>query len=60
MIGDRLFGTARTLWEATQACQERDIAVLARVRDNIKVEIVERLTDGSPPSAGSVSCISAS
>ena len=36
VIGDRLFGTARTLWEATQAWQERDIAVLARVRENIK------------------------
>jgi IS4 transposase len=47
VIGDRLFGTARTLWEATQAWQERDIAVLARVRENIKVEIVERLADGS-------------
>jgi len=47
VIGDRLFGTARTLWEATQAWQERDIAVLARVRENIKIEIVERLSDGS-------------
>lgn len=47
VIGDRLFGTARPLWEATQAWQERDIAVLARVRENIKVKIVERLSDGS-------------
>jgi hypothetical protein len=47
VIGDRLFGTARTLWEATQAWQERDVVVLARVRENIKVEIVERLADGS-------------
>ena len=47
VIGDRLFGTARTLWEAEQAWQERDIAVLARVRDNIQIEVLERLTDGS-------------
>jgi hypothetical protein len=47
VIGDRLFGTARTLWEAQQAWQERDIAVLARVRDNIQIEVLERLTDGS-------------
>jgi len=30
-----------------QAWQERDIAVLARVPRYIKVQIVERLTDGS-------------
>jgi hypothetical protein len=47
VIGDRLFGTARTWWEATQAWQERDIAVLARVRDNIQVQILERLDEGS-------------
>ena len=47
VIGDRLFGTARTLWEAEQAWQERDIAVLARVRDNIQIQVLERLTDGS-------------
>jgi hypothetical protein len=47
VIGDRLFGTARTLWEAEQAWQERDIAVLARVRDNIQIEVLERLIDGS-------------
>jgi hypothetical protein len=47
VIGDRLFGTARTLWEASQALQERDIAVLARVRDNIQVSVVERFSDGS-------------
>ena len=47
VIGDRLFGTARTLWEAEQAWQERDIAVLARVRDNIQIEVLERLPDGS-------------
>ena len=47
VIGDRLFGTPHTLWQATQAWQERDIAVLARVRGNIKAQIVERLSDGS-------------
>ena len=47
VIGDRLFGTARTVWEATQAWQERDIAVLARVRENIQMQVLERLPDGS-------------
>lgn len=45
--GDRLFGTGRTLWEATQAWGERDIVFLARVRENIRVEVVQRLPDGS-------------
>ena len=47
VIGDRLFGTARTLWEASEAWQKRDIAVLARVRDNIQIKVLERLKDGS-------------
>jgi DDE family transposase len=47
VIGDRLFGTARTLWEAQEAWAERDIAVLARVRKNIQVKVLERLSDGS-------------
>ena len=47
VIGDRLFGTARTLWEASQVWQKRDIAVLARVRDNIQIKVLERLQDGS-------------
>ena len=47
LIGDRLFGTARTLWEATQAWQDRDIAVLARVRDNIQAKVLAHLADGS-------------
>lgn len=47
VIGDRLFGTGRTLWQATQAWGERDIAILARVRENLRVEVVERLPDGS-------------
>lgn len=47
VIGDRLFGTARTLWETTQAWADRDIAVLARVRDNIKTTVLKRFSDGS-------------
>jgi hypothetical protein len=47
VIGDRLFGTGRTLWQATQAWGERDIVFLARVRENIRAEVVERLPDGS-------------
>jgi hypothetical protein len=47
VIGDRLFGTGRTLWQATQAWGERDIAVLARVRENIRVQVEQRLPDGS-------------
>ncbi|HWB82589.1 MAG TPA: IS4 family transposase [Bryobacteraceae bacterium] len=47
VIGDRLFGTGRTLWEAKEAWGDRDIAFLARVRENIRTEIVDRLSDGS-------------
>jgi len=47
IIGDRLFGTARTLWQALQAWGDRDIALLVRVRDNIKSEVQQRLADGS-------------
>lgn len=47
VIGDRLFGTARTLWEASEAWQERDIVVLARVRDNIQMTVLQRFGDGS-------------
>lgn len=47
LIGDRLFGTPRTLWEATQAWEEREVAYLVRVRQNVKVKIVQRLGDGS-------------
>jgi hypothetical protein len=47
VIGDRLFGTGRTLWQAKQAWGERDIAFLARVRENIRVEEAQRLPDGS-------------
>lgn len=47
VIGDRLFGTGRTLRQATRAWGERDIAFLARVRENIRVEVVRRLPDGS-------------
>ena len=47
MIGDRLFGTAYTLWQALNAWQGRDIAFLVRIRDNIKTEVLQRLADGS-------------
>lgn len=47
MIGDRLFGTAYTLWQALNAWQGRDITFLVRIRDNIKAEVLQRLADGS-------------
>jgi hypothetical protein len=47
VIADRGFGTARTLHEAMQGCAGREVAWLVRVRKNIKVEVVERLADGS-------------
>ena len=47
LIGDRLFGTAYTLWQAGTAWQGRDIAFLVRIRENIKAKVVKRLADGS-------------
>lgn len=47
LIGDRLFGTGRTLWEAVTAWQGRDIAFLVRIREDLKAKVVERLGDGS-------------
>ena len=47
VIGDRLFGTGRTLWQAKEAWGDRDIAFLARVRENLRTEVIERLSDGS-------------
>lgn len=47
LIGDRLFGTAYTLWQALNAWQGRDITFLVRIRDNIKTEVLQRLVDGS-------------
>lgn len=47
MIGDRLFGTAYTLWQALNAWQGRDITFLVRIRENIKTEVLQRLADGS-------------
>jgi hypothetical protein len=47
LIGDRLFGTARTLWQASTAWQGRDIAFLVRIREDLKAKVVERLADGS-------------
>jgi hypothetical protein len=47
LIADRLFGTARTLWQAKSAWQGRDIAFLVRIREDLKAKVVERLADGS-------------
>lgn len=47
MIGDRLFGTAYTLWQALNAWYGRDITFLVPIRDNIKAEVLQRLADGS-------------
>lgn len=47
VIGDRGFGTARTLYEAIQGCAGREVAWLVRVRKDLKVEVVATLRDGS-------------
>jgi Transposase DDE domain len=47
VIVDRLFGSPATLWQALTAWQKRPMAFLARVKANIKAEVVERLADGS-------------
>lgn len=47
LIADRLFGTARTLWQAKSAWQGRDIAFLVRIREDLKAKVVARLEDGS-------------
>lgn len=47
VIGDRGFGTPRTLYDAMQACADRQVAWLVRVRKNIKVTAVQQLPDGS-------------
>lgn len=47
VIGDRAFGTPRTLYEAMQGCAGREVAWLVRVRKNIKMTVVETLPDGS-------------
>jgi len=46
-IMDRLFGSPATLWQAQAAWQGRPMAFLARVKANIKAQVVERLPDGS-------------
>lgn len=46
-ILDRLFGTARTLDEAISGSAGRNAHFLVRVKDNIKVKLVEQLPDGS-------------
>lgn len=47
VIGDRQFGTPRTLYEAIQGCAGRAVAWLVRVRKDIKVKVVATLADGS-------------
>jgi hypothetical protein len=47
VVGDRLFGTPRTMRQALQAWGDRDIALLVRVRDNIHSEVQQPLPDGS-------------
>jgi hypothetical protein len=47
VIADRLFGTARTLDEALTDTKGRNIHFLVRVKNNIKVKILERFADGS-------------
>jgi hypothetical protein len=47
VIIDRLFGTAATLDQALTETEGRSVFFLARVRDNIKVKVVQRLSDGS-------------
>jgi hypothetical protein len=47
IIGDEFFGVPRTLLQATQAVHDRTISFLAEVRDNIKCQVLERLSDGS-------------
>jgi hypothetical protein len=46
-VMDRLFGTARTLDEAMTGTEGRNAHFLVRVRENIKVKVVEHLPDGS-------------
>jgi len=47
VIADRGFGTPRSLHEAIQGCAGRAVAWLVRVRKDIKVEVMQALTDGS-------------
>ncbi len=47
VLMDRLFGLPLTLWQAQQAWAGRDIAVLARVKANVKVQVLTQLADGS-------------
>lgn len=46
-LGDRGFGTPRTLYEAMQGGADREVTWLVRVRQNIKVKVVATLSDGS-------------
>ncbi len=47
VIMDRLFGSPSTLWQAMAAWGRRPMAFLARVKENIVVERIAELADGS-------------
>lgn len=47
VIGDRLFGCGKTLAEALSAWAGRDVALLVRIKADLKPTVVQRLPDGS-------------
>ena len=47
LLADRLYGCAAFAWQALQACQRVGSHFLIRARQNIQVELVRRLKDGS-------------
>jgi hypothetical protein len=47
LLADRLYGCAAFAWQAFQACQRVDSHFLIRARQNIQVQLVRRLKDGS-------------
>jgi hypothetical protein len=47
LLADRLYGCAAFAWQAFQACQQVGSHFLIRARQNIQVQLVRRLKDGS-------------
>jgi len=47
LLADRLYGCAAFAWQAFQACRRVGSHFLMRARQNIQVELVRRLKDGS-------------
>ncbi len=47
LLADRLYGCAAFAWQALQACQRVGSHFLIRARQNIQVQLVRRLKDGS-------------